>query len=167
LGIKNLLDGISSLTGLEEVSLDLSGSEAQWEQLKNLVNLRRLRLEFKYSKVNENNQLLLGKILPKLNKLENVILIFSLGNNWSQSSLMNLFIGLGELSYLSYLKLFLNVSDLNQIVAKTIMKMIWGLKALNNADLLLSARNKKEEAKEYLESEFKQLNKRIKADFQA
>ena len=39
-GIKNLLDGISQLTELEEVSIRLNGSEAQFEQLKNLVNLK-------------------------------------------------------------------------------------------------------------------------------
>jgi len=57
------------------------------------------------------------------------------------------------------------VFDLNEIAAKTTMKMIWDLKYLNSVDLLMHAQNKKEEAKEYLESEFKQLNKRIEADF--
>ena len=73
LGIKSLLDGISSLTGLEELSLDLNGSKARWEQLKNLVNLRKLRLQF--HSADENNQLLLGKILLKLNKLESFFLV--------------------------------------------------------------------------------------------
>jgi len=164
LGIKNLLDGISSLTGLE-VSLDLNGSIAQWEQLKNLVNLKKLQLEFNSIELDENDQLFPGEVLPKLNKLESVILIFY-GNIWSQSALIDLFIGLRKLSHLAYLRLNLILFDLNEIAAKTIMKMIWDLKALNGVDLLLLARTKKEEAREYLKKEFGQLNKRIKADFQ-
>ena len=166
LGIKILLDGISSLTGLEELSLNLSRNTVQWEQLEDLVNLRKLRLEFNSIDLDENNQILLGTTLPKLNKLESVTLIFSLGNLWSQPALTNLLIGLGRLNYLSYLKLILIFPDLNEIAAKTIMKMIWDLKALNGVDLLLWAKNKKEDAREYLKREFWQLNKRIKADFQ-
>jgi len=60
----------------------------------------------------------------------------------------------------------LKVSDLNEIVAKTIMKMIWDLKVLTSVDLLMKARNKSEEALKYLDSEFKQLNKRLKASLQ-
>jgi len=79
--------------------------------------------------------------------------------------LTNLLFGLGRLNYLSYLRLFLAVSDLSEIVAKKIMKMIWDLKALNNVFLSLDVQNKKKQAKEYLESGFKQLNKRILARF--
>jgi len=41
-----------------------------------------------------------------------------------------------------------------------------GLKALCCANLKFVARNKKGEIKEYLKSEFKQLNKRMKASFE-
>ena len=165
-GIKSLLDGISQLTELEEISISLIGNEAQWEYIKNLVNLRKLSLEFRYSEVNENNQLLLGKILPKLNKLESVILILYPYSCWFESSLMNLFVGLGNLNDLSCLKLILGIFEFSEILAKMILKIIWSLKALSSVDLEFVARNKKEDIKEYLKNGFKLLNKRMKATFQ-
>jgi len=53
-----------------------------------------------------------------------------------------------------------------KVEQKMILKIIWDLKALNDVDLKIVAQNKKEEIQEYLKSEFKLLNKKMKANFE-